>query len=287
MMPAMERLIEVEPGVRLWAEESGKPDGEPLLLVMGANASGMAWPEELVAALGREHRVIRYDHRDTGRSSRVFDERPYPITRLASDAIGVLDGFGVARAHVVGMSLGGTLIQLLLLDHPDRLLSATLWSTAALGAWAPTDGETEALPGPDPALLELWQHLADPRGREAELDWRVTHWRLLRGDGPFDPGEFRRLEERIIEHSGGHENPAAHALADPSGLDRGDELAGVGVPALVIDARKDPVNPPPHAEHLASVISGARLAVMPDLGHALGSDVVPALAEEILRHTRR
>ncbi|GAA5167468.1 alpha/beta fold hydrolase [Pseudonocardia eucalypti] len=283
----MERFIEVEPGVRLWAEESGKPDGEPLLLVMGANAAGLAWPDPLVAALGREHRVIRYDHRDTGRSSRVFHDQPYPITRLASDAIAVLDGLGLARAHVAGMSLGGTLVQLLVLDHPDRLLTATLWSTAALGAWSPTDGESRALPGPDPALLELWQHMADPRDREAELDWRVAHWRLLRGDGPFDADESRRLEERIIEHSGGHENPAAHALADPSGLDRGPELAKVRTPTLVIDARKDPVNPPPHAEHLASVISGARLVVVPELGHALGSDVVPALTEEILRHTRR
>lgn len=283
-MTAVQRFVEVEPGIRLWVEESGEPAGEPLLLIMGANASGLAWPEPLVAALGARHRLIRYDHRDTGRSRWAFDSRPYPVTRLAEDAVAILDALGVERAHVAGMSLGGILVQVLLLDHPDRLITATVWSTAALGAWG---SGAETLPGPDPALLELWQHLADPRDRDAEISWRVEHWRLLRGGGPFDAEEFRRLEERIIEHGERHDNPAAHARADPSGLDRAAELAGVRTPTLVIDAPADPVNPPPHAAHLAGAIPTAELLTIPGLGHALSSDVIPALTGVILRHTAR
>ena len=129
----------------------------------------------------------------------------------------ILDTLGIARAHVVGMSMGGTLVQLLLVDHPDRLLSATVFATSSPGAGlADPDGSGPAgLPDPDPRLLELWAHLADERGLEAELDFRVEHWRLLNGDRtPFDAAEWRALEERMIAHSGGPENPAAHALAD-------------------------------------------------------------------------
>lgn len=275
----MERYVEVEPSIRLWAQESGNPDADPLLLVMGANASGLTWPQSLVDALGERHRVIIYDHRDTGRSSREFDTRPYPITRLAQDTIAVLDGFGIERAHVAGMSMGGTLVQLLLLDHPDRLLSATLWSTASLAA-----GET-GLPGPDPSLLDLWQHLADPRDEAAEIEWRIGHWRALRGKGPFDADEFGRLERRIIDHAGRHDNPAAHAKASTDGLERAADLHSIKTPTLVIDAPEDPINPPPHAAFLASKIPGAELVTISGLGHAIGEDMVPALTEAILRHT--
>jgi pimeloyl-ACP methyl ester carboxylesterase len=71
-----ERLIEAQPGIRLWADATGDPDAAPLLLVMGANGTGIAWPEALVTRLAERHRVIRYDHRDTGRSTRAFAERP-------------------------------------------------------------------------------------------------------------------------------------------------------------------------------------------------------------------
>jgi pimeloyl-ACP methyl ester carboxylesterase len=282
----VEHRIPVAPGVELWAEERGDPTSPPLLLVMGANASGVVWPDALVDRLARQHRVIRYDHRDTGRSTRAFERRPYAIGDLAVDAVRLLDGLGVDRAHVVGMSMGGTLVQLLLLDAPDRLRSATVLCTSALGTGlADVAGESE-LPGPDPRLLALWASMGEERDAEAELAWRVEHWRLLAGEGlPFDPAEFRALEERVVAHSGTHRSPHAHALADRSGLDRGAELAAVRVPTLVVEAPADPVNPPPHAAHLARLIGTARLVTVPGMGHALPAAVVGPLAEAIAGHT--
>jgi pimeloyl-ACP methyl ester carboxylesterase len=285
----VEGHVDVAPGVRLWVEDRGDPDSSPLLLVMGANASGLGWPERLVESLAQHHRVIRYDHRDTGRSTWAFDERPYAIADLADDAVAVLDSVGAERAHVVGMSMGGTLVQLLLLDHPDRLLSATVFCTSALGAGLAA-GESEgepSLPDPDPRLLALWTQMADPRDREEEIAWRVEHWRLLNGDAvPFDAEEFRRLEELSIDHAGRHDNPAAHARAAQTGLERGTELSGVRTPTLVIEAPEDPINPPPHAAHLARTISGAQLVTIPRMGHALSSAVLAPLAEAILAHTK-
>ena len=286
----MERFVEVAPDVRLWVDDRGQPTSSAVLLIMGANASGLAWPDELVERLAEHHRVIRYDHRDTGRSTWAFATHPYAIADLAEDAIAVLDAVGVDRAHVVGMSMGGTLAQLLLLDHPDRLLSATLMCTSALGAGLAAAGDMPAddLPGPDPRLLALWEHMADDRDEDAELDWRVEHWRLLNGDVlEFDPDEFRSMERRIIRHAGRHDNPAAHALADQRGLDRGAELSEVTVPTLVVEAPEDPINPPPHAAHLASLVGGADLVTIPGMGHALGHEVIEPLATAILAHTGR
>jgi pimeloyl-ACP methyl ester carboxylesterase len=284
----MERTIEVADGYRLWAEATGAEDATPLLLVMGANASGVMWPDDLVAALAAEHRVIRYDHRDTGRSTWAHDERPYAIRDLAPDAVSVLDAFAVDRAHVVGLSMGGVLVQLLLLDAPERLLSATVLCTTALGrGLAAGEGTDDDLPGPDPRLLALWAEMGTPRPLEEELDWRVEHWRILNGDEvPFDPDGFRALEQRAIDHAGRADGPAAHARADPSGLERGAELAAVEVPTLVVEAPADPINPPPHAAHLARAIGSASLVTVPGMGHALSPAVVAPLAEAILAHTR-
>ncbi|MBO0678815.1 alpha/beta hydrolase [Mycolicibacterium sp. S2-37] len=285
---AMQHYVEVDEGVRLWAEDSGCRNGSSLLLIMGANASGLVWPDELVEMLGRRHRVIRYDHRDTGRSTWAFNEKPYSIPDLAADAVAILDALDVAHAHVVGMSMGGTLVQLLLLDFPERLLSATVLCTSALGAGlaAGNAGLLVDLPSPDPALLELWEHMDEPRGREAELDWRVQHWRLLNGGVlDFHAEDFRQLEQRVIEHAGRHDNPAAHARANQDGLSRGAELATVAVPTLVVEAPEDPINPPPHAGHIAQVIATAHLVSIRGMGHALGRPVIEPLAAAILTHT--
>ncbi|GAB3308843.1 alpha/beta fold hydrolase [Geodermatophilus aquaeductus] len=278
--------MSVAEGIDLWVEERGNPAAPPLLLVMGANAGALGWPEELVDLLAARHRVIRYDHRDTGRSTAAYDRAPYAIRDLAADAVAVLDGLGIDRAHVVGMSMGGTLVQLLLLDAPYRLRSATVLATSALGAGLADVAGTGALPGPAPELLAYWQTMGADRDREAELDWRVEHWRLLSGSAlPFDAAWYRAQEERAMAHAGTVASPVAHALADQSGLDRGAELAGVRVPTLVVEAPEDPVNPPPHAEHLAATIGGARLVTVPGMGHALPPVVHGQLAAAVTAHT--
>ena len=278
----MEVYVPVDDDVRLRVRVDGGRGVRPLLLAMGAASSGLVWPDELVARLGEQHRVVRYDHRDTGRSSWSFATRPYALTDLADDAVAVLDALGLDRAHVVGMSMGGTLVQLLLLDHPDRLLSATLFSTGVL-----TDPAAPLPPvDVDPRLLAFWQTMPEPRDRAAELDWRVEHWRLLNGDRvPFDEAGFRRLEERVVEDAGRHDTPTAHALAGTDGLARGGELGGVRTPVLVLDAPADPVYPPPSAARIAAAIPTARLGVLPGMGHALAAPVLGPLADAVLEHT--
>lgn len=292
-----ERIVRVG-DVEIWSEELGDPADSPLLLVMGANTSAMGWPDELVALLvAGGHRVIRYDHRDTGRSTRRdFATHPYDITDLARDAIGLLDGYGIGAAHVVGASLGGTIGQVLALDHRDRLRTLTVMITAALDvdfvgnmkraiAGQPSP---DGLPTPDSRVLALLAAQGGPAtDREAELARRVAVWRALAGTVlPFDPAEFRRLEERAIEHAGTLAPSTAHALATPVPLERGAELGGITTPTLVIQGPEDPLNPPPHGRHLAEAIPGSRLVEIPGMGHALPSAVYRPLVEAILTHTR-
>lgn len=158
----MERFVSVDRSTQLWAEARGAEDAPTVLLIHGANASGVAWPDALIDRLAETLRVIRYDHRDTGRSTWRFEEEPYPLTTLAEDAVSVLDAFGVEQAHVVGLSLGGLLAQLLLLDAPDRVASATLFCTGPL-AGVPDQPEA---PAPREQLLAVWATMGDPRDDE-------------------------------------------------------------------------------------------------------------------------
>ena len=141
------------------------------------------------------------------------------------------------------------------------------------------------LPDPAPRLLALWAEMGGRREPEADLAWRVEHWRLLNGDQlPFDPDVWRAREQRANEHAGRPDGPTAHAFADQWGLERGAELARVRVPTLVIEAPADPINPPPHAVHLAAAIRGARLVRVLQMGHALHPEVLEPLATAILTH---
>ncbi|MFD4985592.1 alpha/beta fold hydrolase [Streptomyces sp. NPDC058374] len=290
---ARSHWVETAPGVRLWVEEHGEPDAPALLLVMGAASSGLAWPDPLVHGLAQRHRVIRYDHRDTGRSTWSYAEQPYAVADLARDAVAVLDGLGVERAHAIGMSLGGILVQLLAADHPDRLLSATVFGTCAASEapWTRPDGTRVSpadLPPVDPRLLEEWSRPFEERDEEAEIEHRLRHWKLLNGDRiPFDEAFFRDQEQRVIRHTGHSGASQAHALADQSHLVRTDELARNEVPFLVLSAPADPVYPPEHAAHLSQVVGGARLEEIPDLGHALPPAVWLPLARAIEEHTAR
>ncbi|MCK7623626.1 alpha/beta fold hydrolase [Streptomyces sp. RS10V-4] len=288
---AEERFVAAGAGVRLWTEQRGPAGAPPLLLVMGAQATGVGWPEPLVDALAARHRVIRYDHRDTGRSTWSFDERPYRIADLAGDVLAVLDGLGIARAHLVGMSLGGMLTQLVLADRPERVLSATLIGTCALSTapYTPPGGGSvpvAELPGIAPEVLEMWARPVADRGEEAEIERRVAHWRVLSGGGlPFDAEFYRALERRVIAHTGHHRVGTAHGRADDSGMLRTEALARNEVPVLVVSAPAEPVFPPPHPQHLAQAVGAAQVVEVPGMGHALPPEVHGPLAAAILAHT--
>lgn len=286
--------------VELWSEDFGDPSHPALLLVMGGNLSAFGWPDEFAQRLadGGLH-VIRYDHRDTGRSTtRDFAENPYGIDELAADAVAVLDGWGVDRAHVVGLSMGATITQVIALNHQDRLSGLIMMLGGGLDI--DFDGNIEramrdeptpdGLPGPQQPFLDALALMTRPaEDRTAEVAKRVSKWRILSGTAvPFDEDEYARWEERSIDHAGGViTEPYAHYSLTLPPASRAAELRDVTVPTLVIQAEHDPIAPAPHGKHLAGLIPTAQLVQIPGMGHALPSSVHGPLVEAILDHTRR
>lgn len=285
--------------LQLWTEEFGDPDDPAVLLLMGAGAQGVQWNDGFVRRLvagGR--RVIRYDHRDAGRSSTVdFATHPYTVADMAADALAVLDGLGVEQAHCVGASLGGVIAQRLAVTHPDRVLTLTALASSPLGTdMAAIVGRAAAglpplpdqLPPPTGELLAVLASAPPAAATDLEgyLSARMPLWRVLHGpELPYDEDEYRAMETRVYERARDLSAALNHTLAGAAGSGAADELAGVAVPTLVLHGTADPMFPYPHAEALAAAIPGARLVPLPGMGHTLPSALDGRLAEEVLRHT--
>jgi pimeloyl-ACP methyl ester carboxylesterase len=265
-----ERVIE-SGGVDICTETFGDPADPPVLLIMGLAGSMLWWDDDFCTALAGGGRfVVRYDHRDTGRSSTCPPGRPdYTGDDLVADAARVLDGHGIGRTHVVGVSMGGALAQVLALDFPDRVASLVLMSTSPAGP-APD------LPPPTDAyrafLAEAEADASDPASAV------VAEARAIAGERPFDEAAVRALVERDIARA---RNPASaqnHMLVE-GGAPWRHRLDDIRVPTLVIHGSADPMFPLGHGRALAAEIDGARLLVLDGAGHGLA----PADHDEVVR----
>jgi pimeloyl-ACP methyl ester carboxylesterase len=260
-----ERLIEVN-GVELCSEPFGDPADPPVLLVMGTGASMLWWEKGFCRMLARGGRfVIRYDHRDTGRSITYERGKPeYTGADLVADAVGVLDAYDLPAAHVVGVSAGGAFAQLLALDFPDRVLSLVLISTSPA-----TPGERGL-----PSATEQYQRFL----ATAEVDWSdersvieylVGYVRVLAGgDRPFDEGTLRELVRRDVERATDIAASENHGVI-AEGKSSHEPLSTIAVPTLVIHGTADPMFPLEHGQALADEIPGARLLPLQGAGHGV------------------
>ncbi|WP_314252346.1 alpha/beta fold hydrolase [Streptomyces sp. DSM 40907] len=276
-----ERMIEVD-GIELCTESFGDPSDPPVLLVMGLGASMLWWEEgfcRLLAAGGRF--VIRYDHRDTGRSVTYERGRPgYTAADLVADAVRVLRAHEIPAAHVVGVSAGGALAQLLALGHPGRVRSLVLISTSCA---VPGDDE---LPPPTEEFTRFASAAhADQADAGSAIDDQVAYARVLAGGRrPFDEAAARGLVRRDVERA--HDFGAARnhdSLTD--GRVSQAPLSSVTAPTLVIHGTADPMFPLRHGEALAERIPGGRLLALQDAGHGIERADWATIVAAILEHT--
>lgn len=266
MTPRHEHMYRVN-DIELCAETFGDRADPALLLIMGATASMVWWPEELCLRLAARGRfVIRYDHRDTGRSQ-VYEPgvTRYTVDDLAADAIGLLDALGVAAATLVGMSLGGFLAQLIALRAPARVRSLVLIASEPLGPGDP------GIPEIDPALLAHHARAAtlDWRDPDAVVEFQVAGWRLLSGSArPFDEPLVRAMASEDVRRARDLRSALNHAL-----LSGGDQwfgrLAEIRQPTLIVHGTDDRVLRFAHGLALARAIPGAELLALDGAGHEL------------------
>jgi pimeloyl-ACP methyl ester carboxylesterase len=276
-----ERMVEAN-GVELCTEAFGNPDDPPILLVMGIGASMLWWEEDFCRMLADGGRfVIRYDHRDTGRSVTYEPGHPgYTGADLVADATGVLDAYEMRSAHLVGVSAGGAFAQLLALAFPVRVRSLVLISTS------PAKPVGRSLP---PATERYREFLAS-----AEVDWSdqasvieylVDHQRMLAGgERPFDDAAMRELVRRDVERARNIASSENHGQA-PEGDLPFAPLSSIVAPTLVIHGTADPMFPIEHGQALAEQIPGATLLTLEGAGHGVDRADWESIAGAVLAHT--
>lgn len=284
-------------GLNLEYETFGDAGAPPLLLIMGLGAQMVLWPEELCRALADAgHYVIRFDNRDVGLSSRVehrgrprvartalaamFGIRlkvPYTLDDMAQDTVGLLDALALRRAHVVGASMGGMIAQIVAAKYPERVHS--------LGLIMTTTGNPR-LPGP---RLDLRLRLVRrPSGtdREALIRHSMETWRLI-GSPQYPPEEtaLRARLERAYDRSSDRQGLARQTLAILASPSRVPLLKRIEAPTVVIHGREDPLVPVAGAYDLARHIPGARLEIVPGMGHDLPTELLPFFTRVLAQNT--
>ncbi len=266
--------------VELYVEAFGPVDGEPVLLLSGADAQCTRWTPALVDPLvDAGHRVVRFDTRDCGLSSKLSSDDGYTLDDLATDACRVLDGEGIEAAHLVGRSMGGMVAQVVALEHPEWARSLTLLcSTPGLG--------DERLPPPDDRLVDqMTERLfaPPPVDHVEKVAWLVELDRLFVGTRyPFDETAATLVADADVTRcwfpETGH-GPAVNS--SPSRLDR---LGDIGVRTLVVHGTVDPVFPVEHGIALAEGIPGADLWLVEGLGHEAPDACLAELLPKVLAH---
>jgi len=269
-------------GVELCAESFGDPVDSPILLVMGLGGSMLWWEEGFCGMLADGGRfVIRYDHRDTGRSVSYEPGRPgYRSADLVADAAGVLDSYGIRAAHVVGVSAGGALAQLLALDLPERARSLTLISTSMA-----VSGDRALPPGTEEFGRFVTTVAADWSDPGSVIEYLVDYSRMLAGEErPFDEAAVRELARRDVERARDFAAAQNHDLLPDDGRSR-ERLSSISCPTLVIHGAADPMFPIGHGEALAEEIPQARLLRLEGAGHGVHRVDWDAIVGAILEHT--
>lgn len=274
-----EQMIKVN-AAEICAESFGNPADPAILLIMGAQSSMIWWEEPFCQRLADAGRfVIRYDNRDVGRSTTYEVGNPgYTFEDMADDAVQVLDAYGVQKAHLVGMSMGGMLVHIIALRHPERVHTITMH---AASNFAPD------LPPIDEKLMEFFSNMeqVDWEDERAVLESSVMSWKVLAGSKhPFDEERIRDLSRIDIARSNHYPSKDNHSFVT-GGENYLSRTAEINVPALVIHGTEDPLVPYAHGLNLVNTIPGATLLSLEGTGHELPVGEWNVVIEAIVQHT--
>ncbi|GAA3095618.1 pimeloyl-ACP methyl ester carboxylesterase [Kribbella aluminosa] len=269
-----EKLYEVN-NVELCAETFGDPADPALLLIHGAGASMLWWERELCGKLAARGRfVIRYDQRDTGRSTSYPVGAPtYAMSDLAADAVGLLDTVGVDKADVVAVSMSGGTALILGLDHPSRVASLTFVST--------TTGD-DGLPPPSMPHFDS-PDFTDP----AAVEEYVVRSIEAEAAGHFDEPAARELVRQDLARARDYEASLTNHFAMTFDGPRNGGFADLRMPVLVLHGDADPLLPLPHGEAIRDAVPDARLIVLAGMGHGLSEPYWSTFVDALVEHTER
>lgn len=281
--------------VELFYDTHGDPSGVPVLLIMGLGAQMIMWDEEFIGHLvGRGHYVIRFDNRDTGESSHLNHlpstpmleaamaamtgqqvAAPYSLDDMAGDALGLLDALGIRAAHVVGVSMGGMISQVLALRAPERVRSLTSVMSST---------NDRSLPMGEPAALQSLVALMSGGGVTSP-EQAIDAYKVIASPGyAFDRDRVLRRFMQSVMRGFSPAGVARQFLAILTTPERGKLLGSLRIPTLVVHGEQDPLIPPAAGQATAAAIPGARLVMMPGMGHDIPQQLYERIAHEIADH---
>jgi pimeloyl-ACP methyl ester carboxylesterase len=282
-------------GIELCYEIFGDANAEPLLLIMGLGAQMILWDDDFCRQLAtRGFRVVRFDNRDIGKSSKLTGGKrltplellklrflkipvaaPYKLRDMAEDTTGLMDVLGIKSAHLVGASMGGMIAQEIAISFPQRVRSLTsiMSTTGNPKVPSPTREAAAMLMAPPPAT------------REEFLARFAQTWKVLRvGSFPEDEARDRTRAERVFERGLNAPGVGRQLRAILASGSRKERLASVKAPTLVIHGTVDPLVRPEGGKDTAASIPGARLVMIEGMGHALPIPMWPQIIDAIDKH---
>jgi pimeloyl-ACP methyl ester carboxylesterase len=280
-------------GIEIEYETTGNKSDPALLLVMGLGAQMTIWPDALFEGLAKQgFYVIRFDNRDIGLSTKFAAagvpnimaavqkvmsgqkvEAPYYLNDMAADAIGLLDALGIDKAHMVGASMGGMIVQIIAARYASRTRSmVSIYSTS--GRPGLPIGKPEAL-----AMLS-----AQPEGpaREQLVQHGMKVRKAIGSPGyPTPDAELRGFVEKNVDRAWYPEGAARQYLSVIASGDRVELLKTIKVPTLVLHGEDDPLLPVECGRDVASLVPGARIETFPGWGHDFPAGMIPTVIDRV------
>jgi len=292
-----ENTVTFDNGISICYEAFGRPEDPTILLIMGLGGPMGWWSTVFCENLaGRGFQVIRFDNRDTGRSSRFESSRrmrrtdlvgsfvglakraEYTLDDMADDAFGLLSAIDVERAHVVGVSMGGMIAQMMAIKHPERVRSlASVMSTTG----------RRTVGWQDPRLLPMLfgRGMMD---RDSYIARSAVTVAAIGSPGyPGDPEAGRRRAEETFDRGWSAEGVARHLLAVVSQTDRTEQLRRLDIPTVVIHGLADRMVHVSGGRATAAAIPNAELVLIPGMGHDLPPELDDTIGDAIERNIRR
>ncbi len=284
--------------IELEYDTFGDPTSKPLLLVMGLGAQMIFWLEEFCEQLVNQgFYVIRFDNRDVGLSTKIEKagvpnvigaitaaqkgeqvKSPYSLEDMADDAMGVLDALNIDKAHICGASMGGMIVQLITIRHPNRVLSLTSIMSST--------GNPE-LPQAKPEVLQLLFKPA-PTEREAYIEESVKRRLILYGSGfTMDEDLARKLAGQAFDRCFYPQGMMRQLMAIIANGNRKSALAAIKVPTLVIHGGDDPLVPVEGGKDTAEAIHGSELIIIDGMGHSLPPETWTQITEAITENSTK
>jgi len=296
-MNFVEKFIKTRENLEIYTESIGNSKNPAIVLIMGAMNQGIFWYDSFCKKLADSgFFVIRYDHRDTGFSSTVdFQNNPYNLNDLADDVIDILNGYSISKTHIIGISMGGYIGQLLAINYPERLETLTLISTTAdhrpyMDATMGNFSNKYELPYPSQKFINYIEKSKNniPKTEEEFRNTQIEGWKIFFGQelNKEDLEELIRLIDLSNKRNKNKFSSFNHGLAVANSEDRLEIVKDIKIPTLIIHGEKDICFGVEHSQYLNKNISNSKLEIIENMGHMFTLSESKILVDKILSNIK-